>query len=57
MIAGGGGAMPRRTSSCPRSLFASNKNGFAVIEGTSKTLSVTFVNDDLKPLHQFTLGN
>jgi tartrate-resistant acid phosphatase type 5 len=56
VIVGGGGALPRRTSLGPRSLFAAGTNGFAVIEGSPTTLSVTFVGDDLKTLHRFALG-
>lgn len=57
VIAGGGGTQPRRTSSGPRSLFAASKNGFAVIEGSSSSLSISLVGEDLKILHRFTLGN
>jgi tartrate-resistant acid phosphatase type 5 len=57
VIAGGGGAQPRRTSGGPRSLFAASGNGFAVIEATRKTLAVSLVGDDLKTLHKFTLGD
>ncbi len=57
VVAGGGGAQARRTQGGPRSLFAAGRNGFTVIEGSRKTLSVTFVSEDLKPLHRFTLGD
>ena len=57
VVAGGGGAQPRRISSGPRSLFAASRNGFAVIEGSRTTLSVSLVDEDLKTLHRFTLGN
>jgi hypothetical protein len=57
VIAGGGGAQPRRTSSGPRSLFAASKNGFAVIEGSRSALTVSLVGEDLTTLHRFTLGN
>jgi tartrate-resistant acid phosphatase type 5 len=57
VIAGGGGAQPRRTSGGPRSLFAASKNGFAVIEASRTSLSVTIVGEDLKTLHQFALGD
>ena len=57
VIAGGGGAQPRRTSTGPRSQFAASKNGFAVIEGSASSLSISLMGEDLKTLHRFTLGH
>jgi tartrate-resistant acid phosphatase type 5 len=57
VIAGGGGAQPRRARTGPRSQFAASRNGFAVIEATRSSLTVSLVADDLKTLHRFTLGN
>jgi len=53
---GGGGAEPRPITPGPRSLFAASKNGFAVIDANNKTLTFTFLDADLHPLHTFKLG-
>ena len=57
VIVGGGGATPRPTRQGPRSLFAASKNGFAVIEASRTNLSVTFLGEDLKTLHRFSMGD
>jgi hypothetical protein len=56
-IVGGGGATPRAVGSGPRTRFAASKNGFAVIEANSKTLTFTLLDGDLHPLHSFTIGD
>jgi tartrate-resistant acid phosphatase type 5 len=56
VIVGGGGTTPRPTRAGPRSLFAASKNGFAVIDASKTSLTVTFVGEDLKPLHRFSIG-
>jgi len=55
-VVGGGGAEPRPITPGPRSLFAASKNGFGVIEANKKTLTFTFLDADLHPLHTFKLG-
>jgi 3',5'-cyclic AMP phosphodiesterase CpdA len=55
VIAGGGGGPPRSITRGAHTLYASSPNGFAVIEATRSTLTVTLVGDDLKPLHRFAL--
>ena len=57
VIVGGGGAAPRATTPGPRTLFAAAKNGFGVIEASKTSLSVNIVDEDLKSLHRFTIGN
>jgi tartrate-resistant acid phosphatase type 5 len=52
VIVGGGGAQPRPTKSGPRSEFAASKNGFAVIDASRSSFSVTLVGEDLEPLHK-----
>jgi len=54
-IVGGGGAEPRAVAPGPRSLFAASKNGFGVIEANKKSLTVTYVGNDLQVLHTFTV--
>jgi hypothetical protein len=55
VVAGGGGASPRPITPGPRSLFAAGKNGFAVLEATRTTMTVTLVGEDGQTLHHFTL--
>jgi hypothetical protein len=56
VIVGGGGTTPRPTRAGRRSQFAASRNGFAVIDASQTSLAVTFVGEDLKPLHRFTIG-
>jgi hypothetical protein len=55
VIAGGGGAQPRPTTRGPRTVFAASKNGFAVVDATRSSLTVTLVGEDLQPLHKLVL--
>ena len=56
VIVGGGGATPRTARMGPRSQFAAGKSGFVVIDASKTGLAVTFVGEDLKPLHRFSIG-
>ncbi len=56
VIAGGGGAAPRVVKPGPRSLFAASSNGFAIIEASRDKLSVSLVDEDLNPLHRFSIA-
>ncbi|HEY7371451.1 MAG TPA: metallophosphoesterase [Polyangia bacterium] len=56
VIAGGGGAGTYPTKPAARSLFATNQNGFAVLEADRRTLSVSLVDGDQKVLHRFTIA-
>jgi tartrate-resistant acid phosphatase type 5 len=55
VLAGGGGAAPRPIKPGPRSLYAGSKNGFAVIEATRSTLTVSLVDEGNQTLHKFAL--
>jgi hypothetical protein len=55
VVVGGGGAPTYPIKPSPRSLFATNKNGFAVIDADGKSLSLSLIDDDLKVLHRFTV--
>jgi hypothetical protein len=57
VVAGGGGVPTRPISAGPRSLFAASRHGFAVVEGSRRTLSVALVADDLEVLHRFALSD
>jgi hypothetical protein len=57
VIAGGGGVPPRPITAGPRSLFAASKGGFAVIEGTRRTLTVMLVDEALETVHRFALSD
>jgi hypothetical protein len=56
VIAGGGGAQPRPTTRGPRTVFAASKNGFAVLDATRSSLTVTLVGEDLQPLHRLVIA-
>jgi tartrate-resistant acid phosphatase type 5 len=53
-VAGSGGKL-RTIEPGPRSLFARSAHGFAVLEATDRTLTVTFVEADLTSPYTFTL--
>jgi hypothetical protein len=46
---------PRPTTRGPRTVFAASKNGFAVLDATRSSLTVTLVGEDLAPLHKLVL--
>ena len=54
-VAGSGGANVRPMKVDPRSLFAKSSYGFAVIEGDSEQLKVTFVSPNLEQLYEYAL--
>jgi hypothetical protein len=55
VLAGGGGAATRPVASGPKSLFAASKNGFAVIEATRSSMTVSLIDEELKVLHRFVI--
>ena len=55
VVAGGGGAALYPIKPSSRSIFAAKQNGFAVIEADSRSVSVSFVDSDLKVLHRFAI--
>jgi len=55
VLAGGGGAATRPVAPGPKSLFAASKNGFAVIEATRSSVTVSLMDEDLNVLHRFTI--
>jgi 3',5'-cyclic AMP phosphodiesterase CpdA len=55
VVAGGGGAATRPIAPGPKSLFAASKNGFAVVEATKATVTVSFMDEELNVLHRFTI--
>lgn len=55
VLAGGGGAPPRPVTPGPKSLFAASKNGFAVVDATATTVTVTLMDQDLNVLHRFVI--
>lgn len=55
-IAGGGGAGLRPLKTDPRSLFAKDVHGFAVIEADEKQLKMRFIDTNLALLYQATLS-
>jgi tartrate-resistant acid phosphatase type 5 len=54
-IAGGGGANVRPVKPHPRTLFAKNSYGFAVIEADAERLKVRFVDPNLSELYHYTI--
>jgi hypothetical protein len=54
-VAGGGGASLRHPKPGPRSLFAKDAYGFAVLEADEKQLHIEFIGADLNQLYEYIL--
>jgi hypothetical protein len=54
-VAGGGGASLRQLKMGPRSLFAKDAYGFAVVEASERQLQVRFIGTDLSKLYEYSL--
>jgi hypothetical protein len=54
-VCGAGGAETRPLHKDPRSLFARDTHGFAVIEADNESLKVTFFGTDLAELYSYTM--
>jgi len=54
-VAGGGGAKTRAPHTDPRSLFAQESHGFAILDADDSSLTVRFVGEDSTDLYVFTI--